>query len=164
MFDGVEIIDLFDQFVLFGLIDSYVYLQGELSFSGCFDMVMLFSVDNVFDVVCYVCIILMVGFIFVQEVGGQFEVLIVLCNVICDGDVIGLCLCVFGFVVILIGGYGDINGYFIEVMDLLFSCVVCNGLVDCCCVVCELVCVGVDVIKIIVIGGVLFNMVAGVEQ
>lgn len=39
----------------------------------------------------------------------------------------------------------------------------CDGVDDCICVVCDVIKSGVDVIKIIVIGGVLSNIVVGVN-
>ena len=162
--DGAEIIDLSDQFVLPGLIDSHVHLQGELSPSGRLDTVTLSSADNALDAARHARTTLMAGFTSAQEVGGQLEASIALRNAIRDGDVIGPRLRVSGPAVTPTGGHGDINGYSTEVMDLLSSRAACNGPADCRRAVRELVRAGVDVIKITATGGVLSNTAAGVEQ
>ncbi|MBO6730187.1 MAG: amidohydrolase family protein, partial [Maricaulis sp.] len=155
--DGAEIIDLSDQFVLPGLIDSHVHLQGELSPSGRLDTVTLSSADNALDAARHARTTLMAGFTSAQEVGGQLEASIALRNAIRDGDVIGPRLRVSGPAVTPTGGHGDINGYSTEVMDLLSSRAACNGPADCRRAVRELVRAGVDVIKITATGGVLSN-------
>ncbi len=162
--EGAEIIDLSDQFVLPGLIDSHVHLQGELSPSGRLDTVTLSSADNALDAARQARTTLMAGFTSAQEVGGQLEASIALRNAIRDGDVIGPRLRVSGPAVTPTGGHGDINGYSTEVMDLLSSRAACNGPADCRRAVRELVRAGVDVIKITATGGVLSNTAAGVEQ
>jgi len=162
--DGAEIIDLSDQFVLPGLIDSHVHLQGELSPSGRLDTVTLSSADNALDAARHARTTLMAGFTSAQEVGGQLEASIALRNAIRDGDVIGPRLRVSGPAVTPTGGHGDINGYSTEVMDLLSSRAACNGPADCRRAVRELVRAGVDVIKITATGGVLSHTAAGVEQ
>ena len=162
--DGAEIIDLTDQFVLPGLIDSHVHLQGELSPNGRLNTVTFSSADNALDAARHARTTLMAGFTSAQEVGGQLEASVALRNAIRDGDVIGPRLRVSGPAVTPTGGHGDINGYSIEVMDLLTSRAACNGPADCRRAVRELVRSGVDVIKITATGGVLSNTAAGVEQ
>lgn len=162
--DGAEIIDLTDQFVLPGLIDSHVHLQGELSPNGRLNTVTFSSADNALDAARHARTTLMAGFTSAQEVGGQLEASVALRNAIRDGDVIGPRLRVSGPAVTPTGGHGDINGYSTEVMDLLTSRAACNGPADCRRAVRELVRSGVDVIKITATGGVLSNTAAGVEQ
>ena len=162
--DGAEIIDLTDQFVLPGLIDSHVHLQGELSPNGRLNTVTFSSADNALDAARHARTTLMAGFTSAQEVGGQLEASVALRNAIRDGDVIGPRLRVSGPAVTPTGGHGDINGYSTEVMDLLSSRAACNGPADCRRAVRELVRSGVDVIKITATGGVLSNTAAGVEQ
>ncbi|MBO6796370.1 amidohydrolase family protein [Maricaulis sp.] len=162
--DGAEIIDLSDQFVLPGLIDSHVHLQGELSPNGRINTVTFSSADNALDAARHARTTLMAGFTSAQEVGGQLEASIALRDAIRDGDVIGPRLRVSGPAVTPTGGHGDINGYSTEVMDLLSSRAACNGPADCRRAVRELVRSGVDVIKITATGGVLSNTAAGVEQ
>lgn len=162
--DGAEIIDLTDQFVLPGLIDSHVHIQGELSPNGRLNTVTFSSADNALDAARHARTTLMAGFTSAQEVGGQLEASVALRNAIRDGDVIGPRLRVSGPAVTPTGGHGDINGYSTEVMDLLSSRAACNGPADCRRAVRELVRSGVDVIKITATGGVLSNTAAGVEQ
>lgn len=162
--DGAEIIDLSDQFVLPGLIDSHVHLQSELSPDRILNTVTLSSADNALDAARHARTTLMAGFTSAQEVGGQLEASIALRNAIRDGDIIGPRMRVSGPAVTPTGGHADINGYSTQVMDLLGSRSACNGPADCRRAVRELVRAGVDVIKITATGGVLSNTAAGVEQ
>jgi len=83
---------------------------------------------------------------------------------IADGDVVGPRLRVAGPSVTPTGGHGDVNGFALDVMDLLGNRFACNGAADCRRAVRELVRGGADVIKITATGGVLSNTAAGVEQ
>ena len=162
--DGADIIDLSDQFVLPGLIDSHVHLQGELSPEGRLLEVTENSADLALNGVRNARTTLMAGFTTVQDVGGDLEASTGLRNAIRDGDVIGPRLRVSGPAVTPTGGHADVNGFSTAVMDTLTSRSACNGPADCRRAVRELVRAGVDVIKITATGGVLSNTAAGVEQ
>ena len=162
--DGANIIDLSDDFVMPGLIDSHVHLQGELSPEGRLLEVTLNSADSALDAARHARTTLMAGFTTVQEVGGELEASTGLRDAIRDGDVIGPRMRVSGPAVTPTGGHGDVNGFSNNVMDALSSRAACDGPADCRRAVRELVRSGVDVIKITATGGVLSNTAAGVEQ
>jgi imidazolonepropionase-like amidohydrolase len=162
--EGATIIDLSDQFVLPGLIDSHVHLQGELSAEGRLLEVTENSADLALNAVHNGRTTLMAGFTTVQDVGGDLEASTGLRDAIRDGDVVGPRMRVSGPAVTPTGGHADVNGFSTAVMDALTSRSACNGPADCRRVVRELIRAGVDVIKITATGGVLSNTAAGVEQ
>lgn len=162
--EGATIIDLSDSYVLPGLIDSHVHLQGELSPEGRLLEVTENSADLALNGAHNARTTLMAGFTTVQDVGGELEASTGLRNAIRDGDVIGPRMRVSGPAVTPTGGHGDVNGFSTAVMDALTSRSACDGPADCRRVVRELVRAGVDVIKITGTGGVLSNTAAGVEQ
>lgn len=162
--EGATIVDLSDQFVLPGLIDSHVHLQGELSPEGRLLEVTLNSADLALDGARHARTTLMAGFTTVQDVGGELEASTGLRDAIRAGDVVGPRMRVSGPAVTPTGGHGDVNGFSTAVMDALTSRAACDGPADCRRVVRELVRAGVDVIKITGTGGVLSNTAAGVEQ
>tara|TARA_R110000868_G_scaffold225999_2_gene478334 strand:+ start:2116 stop:3411 length:1296 start_codon:yes stop_codon:yes gene_type:complete len=162
--EGATIIDLSDQFVLPGLIDSHVHLQGELSPEGRLLEVTENSADLALNAAHHGRTTLMAGFTTVQDVGGDLEASTGLRDAIRDGDVVGPRMRVSGPAVTPTGGHADVNGFSTAVMDALTSRSACNGPADCRRVVRELIRAGVDVIKITATGGVLSNTAAGVEQ
>lgn len=162
--DGAAIIDLSNRFVLPGLIDSHVHLQGELSPEGRLLQVTENSADRALNGVRNARTTLMAGFTTVQDVGGNLEASTGLRDAIRDGDVIGPRMRVSGPAVTPTGGHGDVNGFSSAVMDALTSRSACDGPADCRRAVRELVRAGVDLIKITATGGVLSNTAAGVEQ
>lgn len=162
--EGAAIIDLSNRFVLPGLIDSHVHLQGELSPEGRLLEVTENSADLALNGAHNARTTLMAGFTTVQDVGGDLEASTGLRNAIRDGDVTGPRMRVSGPAITPTGGHADVNGFSTAVMDALTSRSACNGPADCRRAVRELVRAGVDVIKITATGGVLSNTAAGVEQ
>ncbi|WP_417496966.1 amidohydrolase family protein [Maricaulis sp.] len=162
--EGATIVDLSDRFVLPGLIDSHVHLQGELSPQGRLLEVTLNSADLALDGARHARTTLMAGFTTVQDVGGDLEASTGLRDAIRAGDIVGPRMRVSGPAVTPTGGHGDVNGFSTAVMDALTSRAACDGPADCRRAVRELVRAGVDVIKITGTGGVLSNTAAGVEQ
>lgn len=130
--DDVCVIDLRNVYVLFGLIDSYVYLFSEFLLILCVCIFSILEVDIVFEGVVNVCKMLFVGFIMVQDVGGLNEVIFLFCDVINVGKLLGLCICVLGWVIMLFGGYGDVNGYLLVFICVFIGLNICNGVDDCC--------------------------------
>jgi imidazolonepropionase-like amidohydrolase len=161
---GAEVVDLRDRFVMPGFIDSHVHLSSELGPNGALDAVTLNSTDVVLDAARNARTTLMAGFTMVQDVGGGLDVMTALRDGITQGDIAGPRLRVSGPGVTPTGGHGDVNGYSLDIMDLLGNRFACNGPDDCRRAVRELVRGGADVIKITATGGVLSNTAAGVEQ
>lgn len=161
---GAEVVDLRDRFVMPGFIDSHVHLSSELGAGRELDAVALNATDVVLDAARNARTTLMAGFTTVQDVGGTLDGMTALRDAIADGDVVGPRLRVSGPAVTPTGGHGDVNGFSLDVMDLLSNRFACNGPDDCRRAVRELVRGGADVIKITATGGVLSNTAAGVEQ
>lgn len=162
--EGADIIDLTDQYVLPGLIDSHVHLLSELNPDRRLQNVTFSSADWAIDGVRNARSTLMAGFTTVQDVGGELEAIIALRDGQRDGDIIGPRMRVSGPSVTPTGGHGDINGYNEDIMHAFSSRAACNGPDDCRRVVRELIRARVDLIKITATGGVLSQTAAGTEQ
>jgi len=153
--DGAEIIDLSDQYVLPGLIDSHVHLLSELNPNRRLQNVTFSSADWAIDGVRNARRTLLAGFTTVQDVGGDLEAIVALRDGQRDGDIMGPRMRVSGPAVTPTGGHGDINGYNEDIMHAFSSRAACNGPADCRRVVRELIRARVDLIKITATGGVL---------
>jgi imidazolonepropionase-like amidohydrolase len=162
--EDATIIDLSDQYVLPGLIDSHVHLLSELNPNRRFQNVTFSSADWAIDGVRNARSTLMAGFTTVQDVGGDLEAIIALRDGQRDGDIVGPRMRVSGPSVTPTGGHGDINGYNEDIMHAFSSQSACNGPDDCRRAVRELVRARVDLIKITATGGVLSQTAAGTEQ
>lgn len=162
--DGAEIIDLSDQYVLPGLIDSHVHITSELNPDRRLQNVTFSAADWTIDGVRNARTTLLAGFTTVQDVGGNLDAVIALRDGQRDGDFPGPRMRVSGPAVTPTGGHGDINGYSNELMHAFSSEAACNGPADCRRVVRELIRARVDVIKITATGGVLSQTAAGTEQ
>jgi imidazolonepropionase-like amidohydrolase len=162
--DGAVIIDLSDQYVLPGLIDSHVHLLGELNPNRRLQNVTFSSADWALDGARNARSTLMAGFTSVQDVGGNLEAIVALRDAQRDGDIIGPRMRVSGPSVTPTGGHGDINGYNEDIMHAFGSQSACNGPDDCRRAVRELIRARVDLIKITATGGVLSQTAAGTEQ
>ena len=162
--EGAETIDLSDQYVLPGLIDSHVHLLAELNPNRRLQNVTFSSADWAIDGVRNARTTLMAGFTSVQDVGGNLEAIVALRDGQRDGDIVGPRMRVSGPAVTPTGGHGDINGYNEDIMHAFASQSACNGPDDCRRAVRELVRARVDLIKITATGGVLSQTAAGTEQ
>ncbi|GGE40263.1 Xaa-Pro dipeptidase [Marinicauda pacifica] len=162
--DGAEIIDLSDDWVMPGFIDSHVHLLSQQGPLRRFEGFILNPADMAFNGAANAHTTLLAGFTTAQDVGGNFEAITALRDAIEDGDVPGPRLRVSGPSVTPTGGHGDINGFAFDVMHMFSSETACNGPSDCRRAVRELVRGGADVIKITATGGVLSDTAAGVER
>ena len=162
--EGAELIDLSDQYVLPGLIDSHVHLLSELNPQRRLQNVTFSAADWAIDGVRNARTTLEAGFTTVQDVGGNLEAIIALRDGQRDGDIMGPRMRVSGPAVTPTGGHGDINGYNEDIMHAFSSQAACNGPADCRRAVRELVRARVDLIKITATGGVLSQTAAGTEQ
>ena len=162
--EGATIVDLSDDWVMPGFIDSHVHLLSELGPGRRFNIFTENSADLAFDGAMHARRTLLAGFTTAQDVGGDFAAITALRDAIEDGDVIGPRLRVSGTSVTPTGGHGDINGFALDVMHRFSSPTACDGPDDCRRAVRELVRGGADVIKITATGGVLSDTAAGVER
>lgn len=162
--DGASVIDLTDDYVMPGFIDSHVHLQSELGPGRRFNTFTHSSADLAFDGAVNARTTLEAGFTTVQDVGGNFEASLALRDAIADGDIPGPRMRIAGSAVTPTGGHADINGFTLDVMHQFSSETACDGPSACREAVRTLIRGGADVIKITATGGVLSDTAAGVER
>ncbi|WP_017931614.1 metal-dependent hydrolase family protein [Robiginitomaculum antarcticum] len=161
--DGATIIDLKDDYVLPGLIDSHVHLSSEWNPNARLDGVTKESGDTAFDSAINARKTLMAGFTAVQDVGGPPEIF-ALRRAVNSGKMVGPHIRASGSAVSITGGHGDAHGYLVSITDMMRPETVCDGPDDCRRAARLAVKRGADVIKITATGGVLSNTNAGTEQ
>lgn len=159
-----EIVDLRDEFVLPGLIDSHVHLTSQQNPNARLMAVTETAADRAILGAGYARVTLLAGFTTVADLGGSNDAVFALRDGIARGDVIGPRVIASGSSVTIHGGHGDINGYTEDVMHVLSSTSVCSGPEDCMRAVRTQVRAGADIIKITATGGVLSNTAAGLVQ
>lgn len=159
-----HIVDLRDEFVLPGLIDSHVHLTGQQGAGSRLDEVTRSGADQAMVGAGYARKTLMAGFTTVADLGASNEAIFALRDAIRRGDVPGPRVIAAGSAVSIHGGHGDVNGFSDDVMHLLSPESVCSGADDCMRAVRLQVRSGADIIKITATGGVLSNTAAGLAQ
>lgn len=159
-----RIVDLRDQFVLPGLIDSHVHLTGESSPTSRLDTVTQSNADQAMIAVRNARRTLDAGFTTVADLGGTNEAIFAVREAVRRGDVEGPRIIAAGESVSVHGGHGDANGYRDDILHILSGESVCSGVEDCMRAVRLQVRAGADVIKITATGGVLSNTAAGLGQ
>jgi len=161
--DGAQIVDLKDDYVLPGLIDSHVHLSHEWNPNVRLDGVTKESGDVAYDSAVNAKKTLMAGFTAVQDVGGPPEIF-ALRRAVNAGKMPGPHIRASGSAVSITGGHGDAHGYLAEITDMMRPETVCDGPADCRRATRLAVKRGADVIKITATGGVLSNTNAGTGQ
>lgn len=161
--DEDTVIDLSDSFVMPGMIDSHVHLRMEWNPNIRLQGVTQESGDIAFNAAMNARKTLDAGFTAVQDVGGPPEVF-ALKRAINAGKIPGPHIKAAGSAVSVTGGHGDAHGYRHDILDLMHSPTVCDGVADCRRAVRKAVKNGADVIKITATGGVLSNTNAGTGQ
>ena len=159
-----NVVDLRDDFVLPGLIDSHVHLTGQQNPNGRLEEVTQSNAEQAMVGAGYARKTLMAGFTTVADLGASNEAIFALRDAVRRGDVPGPRIIAAGSAVSVHGGHGDINGFREDVMHLLSPESVCSGADDCMRAVRLQVRSGADIIKITATGGVLSNTAAGLSQ
>jgi imidazolonepropionase-like amidohydrolase len=163
-FEGeVTVIDLTDQFVLPGLMDMHVHLQGELGPNMDRDSLKMSPQQVEMRSVMYGMRTLLAGFTTVRDVGSSPQEMYALRDGINNGWVDGPRIIAAGGVGIT-GGHADISGVKPELMDLYTSENICNGPYDCRRATRNAIKYGADLIKITSTGGVLTDRATGTGQ
>jgi len=159
-----RVVNLRDQFVLPGLIDSHVHLLGQQGPTSRIDAVTTTRSAAALEGAYYARITLEAGFTTVANLGASSEAIFALRDAVARGRVPGPRILASGASISVHGGHGDSHGYRPEVLEILRSEAVCSGADDCRRAVREQVRLGADLIKITATGGVLSNTAAGLGQ
>ncbi len=159
-----RIVDLRDEFVLPGLIDSHVHLTGEQNPNSRLEGVTQSNADEAMVGARYARRTLLAGFTTVADLGASNEAIFALRGAVARGDVPGPRIIASGAAVSIHGGHGDVNGYREDIMHLFTGENICSGPEDCMRAVRLQVRAGADIIKITATGGVLSNTAAGLGQ
>ena len=163
-FEGdVTIIDLRDSFVLPGLMDMHVHLQGELGPDNDRDTLKTPPQLMQMQSIHFAMKTLLAGFTTVRDVGSSPQEMYAVRDAIENGWVDGPRIVAAGGVGIT-GGHSDISGVRPELMELWTSPNVCDGPYDCRRATRNAIKYGADLIKITSTGGVMTERATGTGQ
>lgn len=163
-FDGeVTIVDLKNHFVLPGLMDMHVHLQGELGPNNDRDGLKMSPQMQQMQSIMYAMRTLKAGFTTVRDVGNSGEEMYALRDAIGNGWVDGPRIIAAGGVGIT-GGHADISGVKPDLMRLYTDESICDGPYDCRRAARDAIKFGADLIKITSTGGVLTDRATGTGQ
>ena len=163
-FEGdVELIDLRNQFVLPGLMDMHVHLQGELGPDNDSDSLKMSSQLMQMRSIHFAMKTLEAGFTTVRDVGSSSQEMYAMRDAINNGWIDGPRIIAAGGVGIT-GGHADISGVSPELMEIYTSDNICDGPYDCRRATRNAIKYGADLIKITSTGGVLTDRATGTGQ
>ena len=163
-FDGeVTVIDLKDRFVLPGLMDMHVHLQGELGPANDSERLKMSSQQVEMRSVMFAMRTMMAGFTTVRDVGSSSLEMYALRDGINQGWVDGPRIIAAGGVGIT-GGHADVSGVSPDLMALYTTDNICDGPYDCRRATRNEIKYGADLIKITSTGGVLTDRATGTGQ
>ncbi len=158
-----HLVDLKDSFVMPGLMDMHVHIQGELGPNNDSETLRLSTADIGMRSVGFARETLMAGFTTVRDLGNEFTHLNALRDATAKGWVHGPRI-IGGRMLAATGGHGDIDGMRHDLLDKYTSSTICDGEDDCRRAVREAVKFGADAIKITATGGVLSDTNTGTAQ
>ena len=161
--ENAELIDLSSSFVMPGLMDMHVHLQGELGPKNDRESLRMSGSDVAMASVHYANKTLLAGFTTVRDLGGRPEQLYALRDAIEKGWVEGPRIIASGGVSVT-GGHGDIDGVSPDLMEMYTAKTVCDGPYDCRRATRRAIKFGADIIKITSTGGVLSDTNTGTAQ
>lgn len=163
-FDGeTTVIDLSNQFVLPGLMDMHVHLQGELGPKNDSDALRMSDQLMQMRSLHFAMNTLLAGFTTVRDVGSSPQEMYALRDAINKGWVDGPRIIAAGGVGIT-GGHADISGVSPDLMEMFTSPNICDGPYDCRRAARNAIKYGADLIKITSTGGVLTDRATGTDQ
>ena len=161
--EGATVIDLRDKFVLPGLMDMHVHLQGELGPDNDRDALKMSDELMQMRSVFYAMNTLKAGFTTVRDVGSSPQEMYAMRDAINNGWIDGPRIIAAGGVGIT-GGHADISGVSPELMEVFTSPNVCDGPYDCRRAARNVIKYGADLIKITSTGGVMTERATGTGQ
>jgi len=163
-FDGnVAVIDLRDKFVLPGLMDMHVHLQGELGPRNDSDALKMSDQLMQMRSIYFAMNTLKAGFTTVRDVGSSSQEMYAMRDAIENGWIDGPRIIAAGGVGIT-GGHADISGVSPDLMEMFTSPNVCDGPYDCRRAARNVIKYGADLIKITSTGGVMTDRATGTGQ
>jgi imidazolonepropionase-like amidohydrolase len=160
---GARVIDLSDRFVLPGLMDMHVHLQGQMGPNRDRDTLKMSSQLMQMRSIHYAMNTLMAGFTTVRDVGSSEQEMYALRDGIAAGWIDGPRIIAAGGVGIT-GGHADVSGVRPELMDAWTDVNVCDGPYDCRRAARNVIKYGGDWIKITSTGGVMTQRATGTGQ
>ena len=161
--EGATVIDLRDSFVMPGLMDMHVHLQGQLGPNNDRDALKMSNQLMQMRSVHYAMNTLMAGFTTVRDVGSSPQEMYALRDAINNGWLDGPRIIAAGGVGIT-GGHADISGVSPDLMELYTSPNVCDGPYDCRRAARNVIKYGADLVKITSTGGVMTERRTGTGQ
>jgi len=163
-FNGnVTVIDLRDKFVLPGLMDMHVHLQGELGPRNDSDALKMSDQLMQMRSIYFAMNTLKAGFTTVRDVGSSSQEMYAMRDAIENGWIDGPRIIAAGGVGIT-GGHADISGVSPDLMEMFTSPNVCDGPYDCRRAARNVIKYGADLIKITSTGGVMTERSTGTGQ
>jgi imidazolonepropionase-like amidohydrolase len=157
------VIDLSDKFVLPGLMDMHVHLQGQLGPNNDRDALKMSDQLMQMRSIHYAMNTLEAGFTTVRDVGSSSQEMYAMRDAINNGWIDGPRIIAAGGVGIT-GGHADISGVSPDLMEMMTSPNVCDGPYDCRRAARNVIKYGADLIKITSTGGVMTQRATGTGQ
>ncbi len=161
--DELTVIDLRDAFVMPGLMDMHVHLQGELGPNNDRDALKMSSQLVGMRTVHHGMKTLMAGFTTVRDVGSDSQYMYAYRDAIEKGWIDGPRIIAAGGVGIT-GGHADVSGMKHERMEFYTDKSICDGPYDCRRATRDAIKYGADLIKITSTGGVMTDRATGTGQ
>jgi len=161
---NATLIDLSSSFVLPGLMDMHVHLQGEFSPKNDSEKLRMSDADKLVKSAYFAKKTLMAGFTTVRDLGGSPEQSFALRDGIKKGYLDGPRIIAAGSNVAVTGGHGDVDGMSPDLLDIHTAQTICDGPYDCRRATRRAIKYGADVIKITSTGGVLSDTNTGTGQ
>jgi len=161
--DTLKVIDLKQAFVMPGLMDMHVHLQGELGPKNDSQKLRMSDADVAMHSAYFAKKTLLAGFTTVRDLGAKAEQIYALRDAINKGWVDGPRIIASGGVSVT-GGHGDVDGMSPDLLDLYTEKTICDGPYDCRRATRRAIKFGADVIKITSTGGVLSDTNTGTGQ
>ena len=158
-----QLIDLSDSFVMPGLMDMHVHLQGELGPKNDSETLRLSDADIAMESVHFAEKTLLAGFTTVRDLGAKPEQIYALRDGIKKGWITGPRIIAAGRVSVT-GGHLEADGMNPDILKLYTLDTVCDGPYECRKATRKAIKFGADMIKIASTGGVLSDTTTGTGQ
>ena len=158
-----NLIDLSSSFVMPGLMDMHVHIQGELGPNNAKEALQMSDADIAMRSVHFAKKTLMAGFTTIRDLGNTPEQINALRDAVNKGWVDGPNI-IAGQIVSVTGGHMDVDGMSPDILKMKSPETLCDGPYECRKAVRHAVKYGADAIKIASTGGVLSDTNTGTGQ